>query len=168
MSNPNELLSYGEFGKKKRVNSKTKGSNFERACAKKFNGRFNTKEFCRTPGSGAFGTTHKNLPQYLKVQGDLITPENFKFIIECKTGYDIRLEDFWKPKSDLWSFIKQAKRESAADGRPWLIIYKRTRQPEMLFCEHEFPVKAHLDFKDGIKVYPFKEVLSLPAELFFS
>ena len=168
MRSPKDLLSHGEFGKKKRVNSRTKGNNFERACAKIFNGRFNTKEFCRTPGSGAFGTTHQNLPQYLKVQGDLITPQNFRFIIECKTGYDVRLEDFWKPKSDLWEFIKQSKRESKADGRPWLLIYKRTRQPELLFCEHEFPISAKLSYKNKINVYPFRDVLELPDELFFS
>ena len=41
----------------------------------------------RSPGSGAFSTTHK-LPDHLKFSGDLITPKNFRFIIECKKGYN--------------------------------------------------------------------------------
>ena len=77
--------------KKKKVNSRAKGSTFERQIAKMFNEKFNTKEFSRTPGSGAFATTH-SLPDHLKIYGDLITPQNFKFCIECKKGYnDINL-----------------------------------------------------------------------------
>ena len=68
MSKYDNLIEMGEFGKKKRVNSKRKGSTFERNIAKILNERFNTKEFARTPGSGAFGTTHKNLPHYFKEQ----------------------------------------------------------------------------------------------------
>ena len=44
--------------KKKRKNSRAKGSTFERQIAKLFNDRFNTTEFSRSPGSGAFATTH--------------------------------------------------------------------------------------------------------------
>ena len=82
--NPKKILELeNEFYKKRPVNSRRKGSNFERAIAKKLNGRFETEEFCRTPGSGAFGTTHKNLPDHLKIHGDLITPERFLYVIEC-------------------------------------------------------------------------------------
>ena len=72
--------------KKKRTNSKAKGSRFERKIASILNDRLNTKEFSRTPGSGAFATTH-NLPDYLKIYGDLIAPSKFKYCIECKKGY---------------------------------------------------------------------------------
>ena len=40
--------------KKKKIDSRTKGSSFERQVAKKLNERFNTTEFMRSPGSGAF------------------------------------------------------------------------------------------------------------------
>ena len=76
--NLDEILNHGEFKKKKRVNSRRKGNAFEREIAKLLNTRFNTTDFCRSPGSGAFATTHL-LPQYMKVYGDLITPENFNF-----------------------------------------------------------------------------------------
>ena len=90
--------------KKKKVNSRTKGASFERQIATMLNKRFNTKEFSRTPGSGAFATTH-NLPEHLKLHGDLITPKNFRYCIECKKGYnkenlyslDNYRSDFWIP-----------------------------------------------------------------------
>ena len=69
--------------KPKRKNSRTKGNTFERHIAKTLNDRFETTEFSRSPGSGAFATTH-TLPEHLKIYGDLITPQNFKFCIECK------------------------------------------------------------------------------------
>ena len=69
--NIDSILEFGDFSKKKRVNSKRKGSNFERKIAKILNERFETKEFNRTPGSGAFATTHKDLPDHLRIQGTL-------------------------------------------------------------------------------------------------
>ena len=86
-----QILTEGEFAKKPRVNSRRKGNAFEREIAKLFNTRFNTSEFARTPGSGAFATTH-TLPEYLQIHGDLITPKDFAYVIECKTGYDITFE----------------------------------------------------------------------------
>ena len=73
--------------KPKRKNSRTKGNTFERQIAKALNDRFDTTEFSRSPGSGAFATTH-SLPDHLKIYGDLITPQKFKFCIECKKGYN--------------------------------------------------------------------------------
>ncbi len=107
------ILEFGEFSKKRRVNSKRKGSNFERKIAKILNERFKTKEFSRTPGSGAFATSHKNLPKNLQIQGDLITPTTFPFVIECKNGYDVQLDDLFKRKSDFKSFISQAQNDAS-------------------------------------------------------
>ena len=73
--------------KPKRKNSKAKGSAFERKVAKILNEHFETPDFQRSPGSGAYATTH-NLPDHLKIYGDLITPKNFIYTIECKKGYN--------------------------------------------------------------------------------
>ena len=78
-----DIVNLEKLKKKKRVNSKAKGGAFERQIAKLLNEQFKTKEFNRTPGSGAFATTH-DLPEHITVAGDLITPLNFKFCIECK------------------------------------------------------------------------------------
>ena len=167
MSKYDNLIEMGEFGKKKRVNSKRKGSTFERNIAKILNERFNTKEFARTPGSGAFGTTHKNLPHYFKVAGDLITPEKFRFVLECKTGYDLRLEDLFKPASDLYKFIEQASRDGAVAKKPWLLVYKRDRQKAMVVSLEQFNLKKVVTFGD-YHMYLLEEVLSLPEEVFFT
>lgn len=71
--------------------SKTKGNKFENEIVKVLNEACNTEEFCSTPGSGArMGLTNwgKNFGLSDNVKrtlgSDIITPEYFKFSIECK------------------------------------------------------------------------------------
>lgn len=126
--------------KKKRVNSKRKGNKFENDIAKKFNARFNTKDFCRTPGSGAFATTH-SLPEHLKVYGDLITPSNFKFVLECKKGYNKEnLSSLFNHKSEIFKFIKQGERDAEFSGREFMVIYQQDRGKVLVITkEDSFP-----------------------------
>ena len=125
--------------KKKKVNSRAKGSTFERQIAKILNDRLGTTEFSRTPGSGAFATTH-SLPDHLKIYGDLITPQNFKYTIECKVGYDKEnLGGFFKDNSELYKFIEQSKKDSKQSGKPFLVVFKQTRKDILCiieYCEH--------------------------------
>lgn len=68
------------------VDSKRKGSDFERKITKKLNKLLNRGEFKRIAGSGAFGTTMK-LPM---LTGDImgeIKGFQQKFKVECKVGY---------------------------------------------------------------------------------
>ena len=89
------------ISRKKRKNSRTKGNSFERKICSILNEFFETTEFIRSPGSGAFSTTH-NLPEHLKFSGDLITPKSFKFTIECKKGYNKEnIGSVFNTKSDL-------------------------------------------------------------------
>mgnify|MGYP003149346681 CR=1 FL=1 len=114
--------------KKKKINSRAKGNRFENKIAKTLNERFNTKEFCRTPGSGAFATTH-TLPEYLKIYGDLITPQNFKYIIECK--------------STISKMIAQAHRDSKKSSRKFLLFIGQNRkEPIAITNDLSLPVKG--------------------------
>lgn len=164
---PNKILKLeNEFFKKPRINSRAKGNRFERDLAKRLNSRFNTKDFSRTPGSGAFGSTH-SLPKHLKIYGDLITPEAFKFVIEAKKGYDVKLENIWQEKSDLYSFIEQAKNDARSSERDWILIYKKDRQKAIVITEKEFPTKEQIRIRKMYYVYLLEDFLSLPDEHFF-
>jgi Holliday junction resolvase len=117
--------------KKKKINSRTKGSSFERKIAKIFNNKFNTTEFSRTPGSGAFATTH-SLPDHLKIYGDLITPQNFKYCIECKKGYNKEnLYSLYNYSSDFWKFIGQCEKDSEKCNKIPMVIFKQDRHPTL-------------------------------------
>lgn len=114
--------------KKKRKNSRTKGNAFERKICKLLNEFFNTTEFMRSPGSGAFSTTH-NLPDHLKFSGDLITPKTFKYTIECKKGYNKEnLGSLFDNKSNIGSFIAQAEKDSQKINKNFLLILQQDRK----------------------------------------
>ena len=114
--------------KPKKVNSRNKGQSFERKIATMLNNRFNTKEFCRSPGSGAFATTH-NIPDHLKLHGDLLTPLDFKFCIECKKGYNKEnILSLLNKRSDVWKFIDQCEKDSKKCNKEPLVIFQQDRQ----------------------------------------
>jgi len=169
MSDLRKILSDGEFGKKPRVNSKRKGATFERKIAHLLNERFNTNEFCRTPGSGAFGSTHQ-LPQHLIVHGDLITPQKFRFTIECKNGYDLEFDDVFRDSSDFHRFIDQAKKDAKKAGnRDWMVIYKKNRRKEIVVVEEKIPhLKNYLYYNNCCYVYLLKDVLGIPDDFWFT
>ena len=114
--------------KKKKKNSRAKGNGFERKLCEILNDCFETKDFMRSPGSGAFATTHK-LPDHLQIHGDLITPDRFKFTIECKFGYNKEnIGYFFSDKSDLSSFIVQAERDSKKATKDFLLVFKQNNR----------------------------------------
>jgi len=164
--NIDSILEFGEFSKKQRVNSKRKGSNFERKIAKLLNERFGTKEFSRTPGSGAFATTHKNLPENLRIQGDLITPTSFPFVVECKNGYDVQLDDLFKRKSDFKSFISQAQKDASHANKEWMVIYQKTRRMALVIVGKPYQVSTELVLDGRYFIYPLNEFLKLSNEVF--
>lgn len=129
--------------KKKKVNSRAKGSTFERQIAKILNDRLGTTEFSRTPGSGAFATTH-TLPDHLKIYGDLITPQNFKYCLECKKGYNNQnLYSLYNHSSDFWKFIEQCQKDSEKCGKIPMVIFKQDRQPTLAIIPSHVVVESN-------------------------
>jgi len=134
---------FSALKKKKRVNSRAKGSSFERSVAKILNDRFNTTEFSRTPGSGAFATTHA-LPDHLKIYGDLITPLNFKYCIECKKGYNKEnLYSLYNNSSDFWKFVDQCEKDSEKCHKIPMVIFKQDRQKTLAIVPYNILYKSN-------------------------
>jgi len=134
---------FSALKKKKRVNSRAKGSSFERSVAKILNDRFNTTEFSRTPGSGAFATTHA-LPDHLKIYGDLITPLNFKYCIECKKGYNKEnLYSLYNYSSDFWKFVDQCEKDSEKCHKIPMVIFKQDRQKTLAIVPYNILYKSN-------------------------
>ena len=127
-----DIVDITKLKKKKRVNSKAKGGAFERKIANLLNEQFETKEFNRTPGSGAFATTHQ-LPDHITVAGDLITPKKFKFCIECKKGYnDQTIYSLLDYNSKIWQFIEQSEKDAKKLNKMPMIIYKQDRKDTLV------------------------------------
>ena len=161
--------------KKKKVNSRAKGSSFERQIAKLLNDRLRTTEFSRTPGSGAFATTH-SLPDHLKIYGDLITPQNFRYCIECKKGYNNQnLYSLFNKSSEFWKFIEQCQKDSDKCDKLPMVIFKQDRQPTLLIIPHHVEVEQthyyiqieNINTQTKYKVYLFDEIIKAEPDRFW-
>ena len=162
--------------KPKRKNSKAKGSAFERKVAKLLNEHFETTDFQRTPGSGAFATTHK-LPDHLKIHGDLITPQNFIYTIECKKGYnDLDLYSLLNPKSKIYEFIKQTEKDADQANKSGLVLMAQDRRDIIVLIKQDSHICNQLKLNNKRIIYilkdyaltAFKDLLSIDRSLFFN
>lgn len=162
--------------KPKRKNSKAKGSAFERKVAKILNEHFETTDFQRTPGSGAYATTH-TLPDYLKIHGDLITPKNFIYTIECKKGYNnLDLYSLLNPKSKIYDFIKQTEKDAEQAKKYGIVLISQDRRDIIALIKQDSHICNQLKINKKRIVYILnnyalillKDLLSVDRSLFFN
>ena len=155
--------------KKKRVNSRRKGNSFELQTCKLLNKTVDTKEFIRTPGSGAFASTH-TLPEHLNIYGDIITPKTFKYTIECKKGYN--KEDIYSLlyyRSDFWKFIEQSEKDAQGSGLEPLLIFKQDRKAALAVARKESfgYLEPSVDLKE-YRMYLLEDLLKLDRFYWFT
>jgi Holliday junction resolvase len=159
--------------KMKKINTGQKGKRTERQIVKILSERFQ-EPFSRTIGSGNRFSQVPNMPQHAQevFTGDLVTPENFGFVVESKGGYEnidlnAILED---GNSQLDEFIKQVSFDSGRCGRKPMVVWKKDRKPWLaILLTKNLP---HLDWQYRIiyrewSIITLKELLSLPKEFFF-
>jgi hypothetical protein len=129
-----------------RKNSKKKGSNYESRLCKQLNERFKTENFSKTPGSGAYATTH-SLPDYLKVYGDVITPEGFRFIFDAKKGYNhIGMSDCLDPKSDIRKMLDKVEIDATKAKKSFILVLCQDRRKPVAILSKSVlsPTTTHL------------------------
>lgn len=161
--------------KKKRLNSKNKGNTFQRKVAQMFNEHFGTDQFAPTPGSGAFATTH-SLPKHLQIYGDLITPQNFCFVLECKKGYNNEnIGSTFSKKSLITEALQQADRDAKKCAKIPMVVFQQDRKDILCIIPYK---KFHAPFLNNLSYYislkneyliiKLKELLNLyPQEAIF-
>lgn len=124
--------------KKKVKNSKDKGNRFERSLGSVLKERFGF-EFTRTMGSGNRWGQVVFLPKHAQqtFSGDLVCPENFTYVIECKGGYnDIDLcSCFEGGLAQIDEWIEQASDEGSRCGRKPIIVWKKNYKPWLVFIK---------------------------------
>jgi Holliday junction resolvase len=109
---------------KKKIDSRVKGSTFERAIAKKFQ-EWTGEQFQRAPGSGAWGTLNNRSD----MTGDITcTNPNFKYSIECKKYKDWTLETVISSKANpIWKWFKQCVEQASSCSKVPLLVFAKNR-----------------------------------------
>lgn len=132
---------------KKRIKCGQKGKRGERDIVKVLNVRFakilseNPKWGCfsRSVGSGNRWGQKVTLSETAAqiYSGDLTCPDNFKFVVESKCGYnDIDIMSMFNDKcAGLDEFLKQTEDEANRTGRKPLLVWKKDRKPAVAFIK---------------------------------
>jgi hypothetical protein len=127
-----------------RINSKAKGSSFERDIVNRFKILFEDDGFMRTPHSGAqFGASNRHRMQGIdegfshQMCGDLVVPEKFPFSIECKAYKDLDFHNIINGScTTLDEWIEQAEDDAQASDKEMLIVIKINNKGKYV-CTHD-------------------------------
>lgn len=123
---------------KKRINSKQKGSEYERKIAKILS-KWWGEEFNRTPMSGGLHWKQDN-----RVAGDIVTPPDsvYPWTTECKKRQEWDLEQVLKGTGDVEKWWSQAVGDGERVGLRPLLIFSKNFAPDYVM----------LDYKDFCKL----------------
>lgn len=161
------------------VNGKAKGSAFERALANTLSKRFAeatglTNSFRRNVDSGSFfgGTNARRIATHDTESacfGDIQTPRNFRFNIECKAyATPPSLGQLAKgscPILDKW--LAQAEADASNAGKVPALIIKWNHTPVLVLIPQGFDVEPFMMYQ-GRMVLTLDAWLALPETHFFN
>lgn len=160
--------------KKKKINSKKKGNRVELELTKILTTRFG-KPFSRSVGSGNRWGQVTNMPTHAKttLTGDICPPEGFKWVIECKGGYEDKIDlngVFKDGCTTLNGFIEQSKKDAEQSGRKPIVIWKRSFKPWLAMVKKEDLLDVaytfYMCYKDWV-IVPLEELLKKPDNYWF-
>lgn len=119
--------------KKKRVNSKQKGSEYERKIAKILS-KYWGEDFHRTPMSGGLHWKDDN-----RVAGDIVTPPTsiYPWTTECKKRQEWGFDQLLKGTGEVEQWWKQALGDSVRVGLKPLVIFAKNFSPNYMMFEYE-------------------------------
>lgn len=132
---------------KSKINSKAKGNANENECVKILNERFGEGKFKRSPSSGAFvggqnRERSENLSEEAKITlaSDIITPSNFRFIIEHKAYKDVSFWDLFNGSSNFFKWFEQVDGDAKFAKREPILIVKFNRKNRIAFVKYKHEI----------------------------
>jgi hypothetical protein len=113
---------------KKRINSKHKGSEYERKIAKKL-GSWWGEDFHRTPMSGGLHWAEDN-----RVAGDIVTPPTsvYPWVTELKKREEWEFDHLLKGTGEIEKYWKQVQGDAQRTGMRELLIFSKNFAPDYL------------------------------------
>lgn len=166
----------------KKIKSGVKGKRVELELVKSLNERFKNilslnpswGKFSRSVGSGNRWGQNVHLSRTAKdiYSGDIVCPDNFKFVLESKGGYnEIDLTSaFHGGQSELDEFLKQVTEDSERCKRKPLLLWKKDRKPRIAFL-HECDLNKKFEYEMNYrswKMVAYEELIKLDDEFFFN
>jgi Holliday junction resolvase len=148
----------------KKGGGKQKGSRFELEIAKLLSEWYGKeKSFNRAPSSGMWSTVHDSN----KVPGDIVCPDDFPFVIECKKREGFKFHKlFDEDYKDIREWWDQALESATRAGKkPLLIIGKNNRDTLVYLRNEDLPF---MSFGNGVGIFMINNVLVMRLVDFLS
>lgn len=118
-----------------KINSKAKGNAGELEFVKILKKRFNSEAFSRVPSSGAWGGGQNrqkrdgmSIEQKLTLVADIMTPPEFKFVIEHKFYAEASFWDLFNDSSKFREWATQVSGDAKFVGKEPLLVMKFNRK----------------------------------------
>ena len=67
----------------------------------------------------------------------------------------------FKPKSDLYKFVEQARRDAKRADRDWLVVYKKTRHKPFVITSKPYKLHTMVVVNNEYFIYTLADFLSL-------
>lgn len=159
--------------------SKQKGNAFERKIAKtfsdKFSERFNGKESFRrsvTSGASFGGSNSINAETMLEEHqidiGDIMTPRQFKFTIECKHyKTPVSINGLFSNDKKLDEWIEQSVLQAKLAKKDFLLIIKWNDVKEIVITPVKVESIENYHYYNKYYIYRLEDLLKLPDSFFF-
>lgn len=169
--------------KTKKIKSGKKGKRVELELVKSLNARFSQTlsknssfgKFSRSVGSGNRWGQQVHLSRTATniYSGDIVCPDNFRFVLESKGGYnDIDLcSAFSGGSSDLDGFLKQVSDDASRCGRKPMLLWKKDRKPRIAFLKLKDSPEAEFEYEMKYrewKAVSYDDLLKQSDDFFFS
>lgn len=143
----------GNLNKKqsrKKNTSKKKGNRGENALCDVLEARFPGSNFARVLGSGNRGK-QVTLSEEIRgaFTGDIMCPSNFKWVVECKYGYqDHEFMGFFEGGHKLVDeWMVKAQREGDYIHKQPILCWRKPRQPWLAFLPEKLIKGLKFDYK---------------------
>lgn len=162
-----------------KINSKNKGNTYERKISNLLSKRFEEftgikKAFRRNADSGSFwgASNMKRVDEYDTSKatfGDIITPDHFKYSIECKHYKEPpKMGSILNQNVADWDkWIKQATQDSENSKKDILLIVKYNNVDDMIFIKGKIDnINPTLIYK-SFNVYKLDDFLNQDDDKFF-
>lgn len=163
-----------------RINSKAKGRRGELDTCKILNDRFGygKKIFSPTPQSGAWGGGQNrekredmSLEQRIALVSDIMTPTNFKFVIENKNYAEFDFWNLFNERSEINDWTDQVTTDADSVGKNPLLIMKFNRHQRISMTRQSTKKEKFIWYDSrGRDWYCllFDDLLKLSDEYFYS
>jgi len=154
-----------EREKRSKQYSRNKGVLFERKIAKMLSGWWGDT-FSRTPLSGGW---QKKREEGKRVRGDIITPDNFPFLVECKKRELWTLDNVSKHHFVPLRWYLTLEKECGNDKKP-LLFFTKNNAPifvmtDVFLSDSPFNIRImHPKKHHGLYIYDVQDfMLLMPA-----